>query len=89
MISDRGMSSSNLNSRKSSLKNNKVKISSDFKNYLQTNKTLKEAIDISFKYTREKLKILVANDETYSLFFVQTCIEKFENVSLINIAQNG
>ena len=43
-------------------------------------------MDISFKYNREKLKILAANDESYSLFFIQTCVDKFENVSLINTA---
>ncbi len=46
-------------------------------------------MDLSFKYSREKLKILAANDDSYSLFFIQTCVDKFQNVSLINIAQNG
>lgn len=56
------MSASNEKSIKSSLINY-IKVPIDFQNYLQNNNILKEVIDISFKYKREKLKILVANDE--------------------------
>jgi YesN/AraC family two-component response regulator len=35
------------------------------------------------------LNCLAANDEGYTLFFIQTCVDKFQNVSSINTAMNG
>ena len=56
---------------------------------MDRNEKLKQVFDISFKYNREKLKFLAANDEGYTLFFIQTCVDKFQNVSQINTALNG
>ena len=35
------------------------------------------------------MKILAANDDSYSLLIVQTCIDRFLNVSQTDTAQNG
>ena len=46
----------------------------DLQVYLKNNKYLKEAIDISTKFQIKKLQFLIANDDTYSLFFISTSI---------------
>jgi hypothetical protein len=50
---------------------------------------LKEAIDISMKFNRKKLQFLIANDDTYSLFFISTSVSQLKNVGHLDKAEDG
>jgi hypothetical protein len=50
---------------------------------------IKEVMSICFKYKKEKLKILAAINDSYSLLNLEAFIDKYENVSLIDSVKNG
>ena len=79
--------SSNINSivkSKQSSINNKLKIfnNKDFLDHLNKNKSFKEVIDLSMKYRKQNLQILVANDDSYSLLFIETFLDQMKHISL-------
>lgn len=61
----------------------------ELQDYLKNNKYLKEAIDISMKFQRKKLQFLIANDDTYSLFFISTSVSQLKNVGHLDKAEDG
>ena len=50
---------------------------------------MKEAAESLKKYNKRKLKILLANDDSYSLFVIETTMKQLKYIQRIDIAQNG
>jgi hypothetical protein len=41
------------------------------------------------KFNRKKLQFLIANDDTYSLFFISTSVSQLKNVGHLDKAEDG
>lgn len=41
------------------------------------------------KFPRKKLQFLIANDDSYSLFFISTSVSQLKNVSHLDKAEDG